>query len=76
MDSILQRNHTHQAWSPWLSHSYLAKGDWPLITASLISLLVLLTKGHAEGLPLLNILLCRGVAKEQGHHWDDLTTNT
>ncbi len=65
MDSILQGDRTHRAWSLWLSHSYRAKGNWALVTASLISLLVRSTKGSAEGLPLLNILLCRGIAREQ-----------
>ena len=43
---------------------YLAKGGWPFGTASLISP-IRSTKGRAEGLLLLSILLCRGIATYQ-----------
>ena len=42
----------------------LAKGGGPFGTASLVSP-VRSTKGRAEGLLLLNILLCRGIATYQ-----------
>ena len=65
MDSILKRNRTHRAWFPWLSLSFLAKETGVLLRRRLLSLLVRSTKVQVEGLPLLNILRCRGIAKER-----------